>query len=148
MPVIRDLVVDIGLTIRRLKSIAHGGRVLNSILPQAADRNPSAVQFAHPIEARRPNLNRPSIFQWKHPIPSQIEMSTTRTRSPAPYCQKTRPMPEDSPSLPVTPRSARPFINFPRYVSWQTDDGVHTPYPYTRETMGKRCLHSGVLPST
>jgi hypothetical protein len=63
MPIIQDLVVDIGLTIRRLKSIAHGGRVLISIPAQAAGRIISAVRFAHPIEARRRNQNGPSIFQ-------------------------------------------------------------------------------------
>jgi NADPH-dependent curcumin reductase len=43
MPVIRDLAVDIGLTIRRLKSIAHGGPVLNSI-PAQAVVDASAIQ--------------------------------------------------------------------------------------------------------
>lgn len=52
MPVIRDLVVDIGLAIRRMTAIARGGRVLSPIPAQAAGRNPSVVRFAHPIEAK------------------------------------------------------------------------------------------------
>src|SRR5665254_16816 len=64
MPVIRDLVVDIGLTIRRLKSIAHGGRVLSSIPAQAAGRILSAVRL-------RARPHGPPRFQWPPRRPGQ-----------------------------------------------------------------------------